>query len=55
MTYILESPAGVLAVFQEVCDFMAVTIGGSGTVEMTKGDARKVWKALTLAQWQRNG
>ena len=55
MIYTLESPSGVLAVFQEVCDFMAVTIGGAGTVEMTKKDARKVWKALTLAQWQWNG
>jgi hypothetical protein len=54
MTHTLESPAGDLATFQQVADFIVFTIGND-IVELSVEDARKVWKALTLCQWQPNG
>jgi hypothetical protein len=54
VTHTLESPAGDLATFQQVADFIVFTIGND-IVELSVEDARKVWKALTLCQWQPNG
>ena len=51
-TFVLESPAGDLAVFRKVADFMTFEIGND-IVELSIPDARKVWKALLLCQWQR--
>lgn len=53
MTYLLQSPAGEIASFQAIgADSMAFA-SGRDTVELTTANARKVWRALLLCQWQR--
>ena len=52
MTHYLQSPSGDLAAFEAVYEgWMALVMGGS-VVEIPISDARKVWQALRLAQWQ---
>ena len=53
MTYLLQSPAGEIAAFQQIAAEQMSFICGRDTVELPIVDARKVWKALMLCQWQR--
>jgi hypothetical protein len=53
MTYHLQSPAGEIAAFQQIAAEQMAFICGRDTVELPTVDARKVWKALLLCQWQR--
>ena len=53
MTFYLQSPAGDLATFQTIGDGAMLFACGRDCVEMTIVNARKVWKALLICQWQR--
>jgi hypothetical protein len=53
MTYTLQSPAGDIASFQQISEGMISFAFGDDVVEMPTIDARKVWKALLLCQFQR--
>jgi hypothetical protein len=52
MTFHLQSPAGNVASFEQITDSMMSFTSGSDIVELTLPDARKVWQALRLCQWQ---
>ena len=53
MTYYLQSPAGEIAIFDQIASDAMAFVCGRDTVELPTADARKVWKALLLCQWQR--
>lgn len=53
MTYYLQSPAGEIAAFQAIGGDSMALVSGRDIVELATADARKVWKALLLCQWQR--
>ena len=53
MTYYLQSPSGALAVFRAFANgTVTFSDGREKTVKLPTADARKVWKALLLCQWQ---
>ncbi len=52
MTFHLQSPAGNVASFEQITDSMMSFTSGDDIVELTVLDARKVWQALLLCQWQ---
>ena len=52
MTFHLQSPAGNVASFEQITDSMMSFTSGDDIVELTVLDARKVWQALRLCQWQ---
>jgi len=52
MTFHLQSPAGNVASFEQITDSMMSFTSGDDIVELTVPDARKVWQALRLCQWQ---
>jgi hypothetical protein len=52
MTFHLQSPAGSVASFEQITDSMMSFTSGDDIVELTVPDARKVWQALRLCQWQ---
>lgn len=53
MTFHLQSPAGDLATFQDIGGGSMSFVCGRDVVELPVADARKVWQALCLCQWQR--
>ena len=53
MTYHLQSPSGAIATFVAFSDGTVSFSDERDTVELSTADARKVWKALLLCQWQR--
>jgi len=53
MTHLLQSPAGEIASFQQITEGMISFACGRDVVELPTTDARKVWSALLLCQWQR--
>lgn len=52
MTYRLQSPAGEIATFQQITQDLMAFGDGRDNVELTVPNARKVWQALRLCQWQ---
>jgi hypothetical protein len=52
MTFHLQSPAGNVASFERIGDDLISFVSGNDIVELTLPDARKVWQALRLCQWQ---
>ena len=53
MTFYLQSPAGDVATFQMIGGDVMSFVSGNDVVELTIPNARKVWRALLLCQWQR--
>lgn len=53
MSYLLQSPSCAIATFQTIGDGAMAFSDGRDTVELPTADARKVWRALLLCQWQR--
>ncbi len=53
MTFYLQSPAGDVAIFQTIGGNDMSFVIGNDVVELTIPNARKVWRALLLCQWQR--
>lgn len=53
MTYHLQSPSGAIATFVAYSNGIVSFSDGRDTVKLPTADARKVWKALLLCQWQR--
>lgn len=53
MSHLLQSPAGEIATFQQISEGMISFACGRDVVELQTADARKVWQALLLCQWQR--
>ena len=51
MAFYLQSPAGDIATFEKHDTFMVFANCGS-VVELPVADARKVWQALQLCQYQ---
>lgn len=51
MAFYLQSPAGDIATFEKHDTFMVFACG-SDVIELPVADARKVWHALTLCQYQ---
>lgn len=52
MTFHLQSPSGDFASFERITDDLMSFVCGNDIVELTVADARKVWQALRLCQWQ---
>lgn len=52
MTFHLQSPAGNVASFEQITDDLMSFVSGNDIVELPIADARKVWQALRLCQWQ---
>lgn len=53
MTYLLQSPSGAIATFQAIGGDSMAFSDGRDVVELPIADARKVWAALLICQWQR--
>ena len=52
MTFYLQSPAGDIATFQAITADLMSFVSGNDIVELSVPNARKVWRALLLCQWQ---
>ena len=52
MTFYLQSPAGDVASFERIADDLMSFVSGNDIVELSIADARKVWQALLLCQFQ---
>jgi hypothetical protein len=52
MAFYLQAPSGTIATFEQLATDRMVFACGPDVVELTLEDARKVWKALLICQYQ---
>lgn len=52
MTFYLQSPAGDVASFERIADDLMSFVCNNAIVELNVADARKVWRAFRICQWQ---
>jgi hypothetical protein len=50
--YYLQSVSGDIALFEMIADDIMAFVCNNAIVELNVADARKVWRAFRICQWQ---